>query len=107
MNWKGGGKKVEAEFTFDVSIFRTNRPWPPPTAPSQSCEGWYKFIMQSYDIYGAGWATYDFGQQTLAKQVNPCCGSGSLTGWSFTYFDEPDENGYEVCRMYKIPKNLT
>jgi hypothetical protein len=96
MNWKGGGKRVEGEFTYAVNIYRTNRPWPPPSKPTQSCEGWYKFLFQSYDIYGAGWATYDWGQQTLMKQVNPCCGSGSLTGWTFDYFDSPDENGYEV-----------
>ncbi|KAH8812729.1 SGNH hydrolase-type esterase domain-containing protein [Xylogone sp. PMI_703] len=95
MNWKGGGKRVEGEFTYTVNIYRTNRPWPPPSEPSQQCEGWYKFLFQSYDIYGAGWATYDWGQKTLMKQVNPCCGSGSLTGWTFDYFDEPDENGYE------------
>ncbi|KFZ09525.1 hypothetical protein V502_08691 [Pseudogymnoascus sp. VKM F-4520 (FW-2644)] len=95
MNWKGGGKRVEGEYTYTINIYRTNRPWPPPDEPTQSCEGWYKLIFQSYDIYGAGWATYDYGQKTLMKEVNPCCGSGSLTGWTFDYYDEPDEDGYE------------
>ncbi|OBT40328.1 hypothetical protein VE00_08476 [Pseudogymnoascus sp. WSF 3629] len=95
MNWKGGGKRVEGEYTYTINIYRTNRPWPPPEKSTQACEGWYKFIFQSYDMYGAGWATYDYGQKSLMKEINPCCGSGSLTGWTFDYFDEPDENGYE------------
>jgi hypothetical protein len=76
MNWKGGGNRTEGEYFYAVSVHRTNRPWPPPTAPTQSCKGWYKIAFQNYDIYGAGWATYDWGQQSLMKQVNPCCGSG-------------------------------
>ncbi|KFZ19849.1 hypothetical protein V501_00466 [Pseudogymnoascus sp. VKM F-4519 (FW-2642)] len=95
MNWKGGGKRVEGEYTYTINIYRTNRPWPPPDKSTQACEGWYKFLFQSYDMYGAGWATYDYGQKSLMKEINPCCGSGSLTGWTFDYFDEPDENGYE------------
>lgn len=78
MNWKGGGKRVEGEYTYTINIYRTNRPWPPPDEPTQSCEGWYKVLFQSYDIYGAGWATYDYGQKSLMKEVNPCCGSGKL-----------------------------
>ncbi|ELR02729.1 hypothetical protein VC83_00834 [Pseudogymnoascus destructans] len=95
MNWKGGGKRVEGEYTYAINILRTNRPWPPPKKSTQACWGWYKFIFQSYNMYGAGWATYDWGQKSLMKEVNPCCGSGSLTGWTFDYFDKPDENGYE------------
>lgn len=95
MNWKQGGKRVQGEHTYQIDIFRQNRPWPPPTKPRQSCEGWYKFILQHYDIYGAGWANYDWGQNSLMVAINPCCGWGSLTGWNFEYFHEPDENGYE------------
>ncbi|KAL5346584.1 hypothetical protein ACLOAV_008291 [Pseudogymnoascus australis] len=125
MNWKGGGKRVEGEYTYTVDIYRTNRPWPPPDEPTESCEGWYKFIFQSYDIYGAGWATYDYGQKSLMKEVNPCCGSGkttipsnsfggttdifagSLTGWKFDYYDEPDEDGYEVSTHAIFDQVLT
>jgi len=95
MNWKQGGEKREGVYVYAAHIKRNNRPWPPPDAPTQSCEGWYKFFYQQYDIYGAGWANYDYGQK-LAQEVNPCCGSGSLTGWHFEYFDAPDDNGYEV-----------
>ncbi|KAI0120739.1 hypothetical protein BJ170DRAFT_646582, partial [Xylariales sp. AK1849] len=95
MNWKQGGKRIQGEYTYQIDISRQNRLWPPPTKPMQSCEGWYKFILHHYDIYGAGWANYDWGQYSLLPAINPCCGLGSLTGWNFEYFDQPDENGYE------------
>ncbi len=116
MNWKQGGRLVLGEYTYQIDIFRQNRPWPPPLKPRQSCVGWYKFILQHYDVYGAGWANYDRGQKSLKPAINPCCGLGtskfesqnrkvvsdpiydigSLTGWHFEYFDQPDKNGYEV-----------
>ncbi|KAH8754853.1 hypothetical protein F5883DRAFT_572749 [Diaporthe sp. PMI_573] len=95
MNWKQGGKRMLQQDTYQIDIFRQNRPWPPLTKPRQSCTGWYKFILQHYDIYGAGWANHDWGQKSLLPAINPCCGSGSLTGWGFRYFDQPDEHGYE------------
>ncbi|KFZ17916.1 hypothetical protein V502_04360 [Pseudogymnoascus sp. VKM F-4520 (FW-2644)] len=95
MNWKQGGKRVQGVYTYRIDIFRQNRPWPPPTQPKQSCEGWYKIIWQHYDIYGAGWANYDWGGKSLLPAINSCCGLGSLTGWNFEYFDQPDDNGYE------------
>jgi hypothetical protein len=78
MNWKQGGKRVQGEYTYQIDIFRQNRLWPPPAKPRQSCEGWYKFILQHYDIYGAGWANYDWGQKSLMPVINPCCGLGTL-----------------------------
>ena len=77
MNWKQGGKRVQGKYTYQIDIFRQNRPWPPPAKPRQSCEGWYKFILQHYDIYGAGWANYDWGQKSLKPAINPCCGLGT------------------------------
>lgn len=76
MNWKQGGKRVQGKYTYQIDIARQNRPWPPPTKPKQSCMGWYKFILQHYDIYGAGWANYDWGQKSLMLEINPCCGWG-------------------------------
>jgi hypothetical protein len=77
MNWKQGGKRVQGIYTYQIDIFRQNRPWPPPAKPRQSCVGWYKFILQHYDVYGAGWANYDWGQKSLRPAINPCCGLGT------------------------------
>lgn len=76
MNWKQGGKRMIQQDTYQIDVFRQNRPWPPPTKPTQSCTGWFKFILQHYDIYGAGWANHDWGQKSLLPAINPCCGSG-------------------------------
>ncbi|KFX88314.1 hypothetical protein V490_07721 [Pseudogymnoascus sp. VKM F-3557] len=46
-------------------------------------------------MYGAGWANNDWGAKSLLPAINPYCGLGSLTGWNFGYFNQPDENGYE------------
>lgn len=138
MNWKQGGERIHGEQTYRIDIFRQNRPWPPPDKPRQSCEGWYKFILQHYDIYGAGWSNYDWGQKGLKREINPCCGwgkskstiqmeyfssvtvryctvsvsdfasnIGSLTGWNFEYFDQPDENGYEVREVLSFRARFT
>ncbi|KFZ25091.1 hypothetical protein V502_00433 [Pseudogymnoascus sp. VKM F-4520 (FW-2644)] len=50
MNWKQGGKRLHGGYTYQIDIFRQNRPWPPPTQPRQACEGWYKIIWQHYDL---------------------------------------------------------
>jgi hypothetical protein len=54
MNWKFGGSNVLGSYTYSISPKRTNRPFPPPTAPKQSCKSWYKLVLDAYDIYGAG-----------------------------------------------------
>lgn len=77
MNWKQGGKRVHGKYTYQIDISRQNRPWPPPAKPRQRCEGWYKFILQHYDIYGAGWANHDWGEKSLMQAINPCCGLGT------------------------------
>ncbi|KFY88672.1 hypothetical protein V498_06700 [Pseudogymnoascus sp. VKM F-4517 (FW-2822)] len=45
------------------------------------------------DIYGGWWANYDWGAKALQPAIDPCCGLGSLPGWNFEFFDEPDEKG--------------
>ena len=74
MNWKFGGKRVEGEYTFGVNIKRTNRPWPPPDTASQSCVGWYHGLWDRYDIYGAGFSDWDYGQKTLLPSASGCAG---------------------------------
>lgn len=86
MKWKQGGKLVQRGYTYQIDISRQNRPWPPPAKPMQSCEGWYKFFFQHYDIYGAGWANYDWGQNSLLPAINPCCGLGTLKSGRHTLF---------------------
>lgn len=53
-------------------------------------------------MYGAGWSTYDNGQQTLLPSIKGCRGLG-VTKWSFKYFDEPDEDGMEWKVTFRTP----
>lgn len=94
MNWKFGGELVEGSYTYTISMTRTNRPFPVPTAPTQTCTSWYKVFFDQYDIYGAGWATWDYGQSSLRPNSTSCFGLG-ITGWNFEYYDAPDKNGNE------------
>ena len=68
----------------------------------ESCEGWYKVVLDAYTIYGAGWATWDSGQQSLRPNSTSCFGLG-ITNWHFDYFDEPDSNGYEWRAIFNSP----
>ena len=70
--------------------------------PTQSCAGWYKVALDAYDIYGAGWASWDWGQQTLLPNSKGCFGLG-ITNWNFVYFDQPDANGYEWHAWFNSP----
>jgi hypothetical protein len=70
--------------------------------PKQSCDGWYKVFFDAYDIYGAGWASWDYGQQTLLPSNKACFGLG-VTNWHFQYFDQPDSNGYEWHAWFNSP----
>ena len=69
---------------------------------TESCQGWYKVFFDHYDLYGAGWATNDWGQQSLRPRSTDCFGLG-ITGWNFQYFDQPDENGYEWHAWFNSP----
>lgn len=102
MNWKFGGNYINGGFTYNIAMARDNRPFPPPTEPSAKCQGKYKVVLTRYNIRGAGWATWDSGQKTLRPNSTHCFGKG-LTGWSFKYFDEPDEDGYEWLAKFNSP----
>ncbi|PYH98156.1 SGNH hydrolase [Aspergillus ellipticus CBS 707.79] len=102
MNWKFGGKLVDGSYSYTIAPQRDNRPWPVPTEPTGSCKGSYKFLWDSYTIYGAGWASWDSGQKTLRPNSTHCFGKG-LTKWKFTYYDEPNDDGMEWKATFRSP----
>ncbi|KAJ5621957.1 SGNH hydrolase [Penicillium herquei] len=102
MNFKFGGTLVDGSYTYTISPQRSNRPWPVPTEPTGSCKGKYKFLWDSYDIYGTGWASWDSGQKSLRPNSTNCFGLG-LTKWKFEYYDEPDSNGMEWHASFRSP----
>lgn len=102
MNWKFGGTYVNGAYTYKIAPVRTNRPFPVPKEPSAKCTGVCHGLWTRYNIRGAGWATWDKGQQSLRPNSTHCFGLG-LTGWWFEYFDEPDSNGYEWLAKFNSP----
>jgi hypothetical protein len=102
MDWKFGGEWQRGRFTYQVNPTRDNRPWPFPKEPWGSCKGWYHGLWSSYVIRGKGWATNDWGQDTLEPSARSCIGGG-LTLWRFKYFPEPDADGNEWQADFNTP----
>jgi hypothetical protein len=102
MNWKFGGEWQRGRFVYQVNPKRDNRPWPVIQEPWGSCKGWYHGVWSSYVIKGKGWATNDWGQDTLLPSAKDCIGGG-LTLWKFKYYDEPDEDGNEWQADFDTP----
>ncbi|KAH6635876.1 SGNH hydrolase-type esterase domain-containing protein [Chaetomium tenue] len=102
MDWKFGGEWQRGRFTYQVNPKRDNRPFPPPKEAWGNCKGWYHGFWSSYVIKGKGWASNDWGQDTLEPKARSCIGGG-LTMWRFKYFDEPDEDGNEWQADFNTP----
>lgn len=105
MNWKGGGRYIRdgGDVKYELSPRRNNRPWPWPTKAYGRCEGWYKVFFGQYEVEGAGFSTWDYGQKTMLPNMNSCYGLGT-TKWKFEYHDNPaDHNGYEWKATFNTP----
>ncbi|KAJ5561370.1 esterase family protein [Penicillium sp. DV-2018c] len=106
MDWKFGGSWRRGDHTYIVTPQRDNRPWPKDGGPIQKpygkCDGGYKVFFSTYTIYGAGWASWDYGQDTFLGAAKDCVGGG-ISDWDFEYFDEPDDDGYEWKVTFKTP----
>jgi hypothetical protein len=102
MNWKFGGEFVHGDYTYTVSPRKHKRHWPVPKEAGGDCYGWYHGVWSSYVMHGYGWASHDWGQQTLMNAAKDCIGGG-LTLWLFEYFKEADANGFEWKADFNTP----
>ncbi|KAK3333759.1 hypothetical protein B0T19DRAFT_135910 [Cercophora scortea] len=102
MNWKQGGQHIRGEYTYELNLNRTNRPWPMPTKPVSRCEGWYKFLLSTYTIEGGGFASWDSGSETLRPSQDGCYGLGT-TKPKFMYYNSPTKEGYEWKYTFRTP----
>lgn len=93
MDWKFGGTWTRGGNTYEVTAMADYRPWPPVQKADGKCDGWYHGVWSSYEMYGAGFSTYDYGQQTLLPNINKCAGDSTL--WNFEYLNPPSSEGYE------------
>ncbi|KAH6847624.1 SGNH hydrolase-type esterase domain-containing protein [Chaetomium sp. MPI-CAGE-AT-0009] len=99
MNWKFGGRWKRGEYSYDLSPRRNRKLM---TAPNGQCKGKYKFLFSDFEMYGAGFSSWDWGQETLLPQSKGCLGLG-VTKWHWEYFDQPDENGMEWKVTFRTP----
>ncbi|GAW21129.1 hypothetical protein ANO14919_106460 [Xylariales sp. No.14919] len=88
MNYKGGGTTTITSTNPDLKVLyhitpKQNRQ-PLPNTPGGSCNVAYKFLYDEFWIWGNGYATSDFGQQSngLLRRLKGC---DRLTGWNFNY----------------------
>lgn len=102
MNWKFGGQYVRGEYTYEINVKRDNRPWPPITKAHGDCKGWYKVFYSDYKLHGAGWSTWDKGEDTVRPSIKGCLGLG-ITAWKWEYYDAPDEDGNEWGLSVNLP----
>ncbi|KAK3292954.1 SGNH hydrolase-type esterase domain-containing protein [Chaetomium fimeti] len=99
MNWKFGGRWKKGEYTYDLSPRRNRNLM---TAPNGQCKGKYKFLFSDFEMYGAGFSSWDWGQETLLPQSKGCLGLG-VSKWHWEYFDQPDANGMEWKVTFRTP----
>ncbi|KAK2841526.1 hypothetical protein FQN49_006175, partial [Arthroderma sp. PD_2] len=81
LNWKFGGTWRRGEYTYELNVKRTNRPWP-LKSPYGFCEGKYRFLWDSYTMKGAGFSSWDSGEETLVPNMKGCFGLG-LSNYDF------------------------
>ncbi|KAK2760014.1 hypothetical protein FQN54_002750 [Arachnomyces sp. PD_36] len=127
MNWKFGGRWRRGEYTYEVNVVSEyERPWPVIQEPYGSCNGDLEFGYSHYHIKGtsqtfflfplhlscsssltagssgAGWSSWDYGEQTIKPSMQGCLGLG-ITAWNFEYYDKPDEDGMEWLLTVNLP----
>ncbi|PGG98289.1 hypothetical protein AJ79_08926 [Helicocarpus griseus UAMH5409] len=101
MNWKFGGMWKRDQYTYVVDAKRDNRPWP-LKKPHGFCEGKWHVIFSSYVLKGAGWSSWDHGQETILPNMKACLGLG-IVAWKFKYLDKPDKDGNEWHLTFRAP----
>ena len=100
-NWKHGGNMNDHNGVSYTIAPNANRA-PPPNKPLGSCTSRYKFLWDSFDVYGGGWADSDFGQDPggVMAQLRGC---GKVTQWRFDYYDTPASDGTEWHASGRLP----
>jgi hypothetical protein len=99
--WKLGGAVIWGDETYVYYITpKHERPLPAPGKLPGKCDVWYKFLWDSFTVYGGGWAGNDHGQNKLLPNLRRC---GALTKWKFEYLEEPFEDGMEWKATGRLP----
>ena len=75
---------------------------PPPDKPLGKCKSWYKGVWATFDVYGGGWSSSDFGtgHGGVQAQIKGC---SAITGWHFEHFPTPHQDGTEWYAWGRLP----
>ncbi|PGH26744.1 hypothetical protein AJ80_01508 [Polytolypa hystricis UAMH7299] len=101
LNWKLGGTWKRDQYTYTVNVKRTNRPWLLKETYG-FCKGENFGVHSGYVIAGAGWTSWGYGQETLLPAAKGCIGS-PVTGSTFIYLEELDDDGYGWYAGFSTP----
>jgi hypothetical protein len=87
LQWCFGGNTLNGHWTYTMSPQVSNRPWPLPTASLATVDAQLSTDngIASYLISGAGWASFDYGQQSLLANFTYCNGGKAPNVWAFEY----------------------
>ncbi|OIW22887.1 SGNH hydrolase [Coniochaeta ligniaria NRRL 30616] len=101
LDFKFGGSYVRGDYEYQVNPKHDRTLI---TEMTGDCKGDYKFLWGSYTLRGSGWASSDFGQNTLLSSAKSCVGGG-ITKWSFDYCLDGDQDcgGYEWKATFRTP----
>lgn len=101
LDFKFGGSYVHGDYEYQVNPKHDRTLI---KAMTGDCNGNYKGLWGSYTLRGDGWASSDFGQNTLLPSAKSCVGGG-ITGWSFNYCLDGDLDcgGYEWKATFRTP----
>ncbi|KAL9622245.1 MAG: hypothetical protein Q9160_003428 [Pyrenula sp. 1 TL-2023] len=90
LNWKHGGSYKEAGITYKISpTAKRHTPAPDDNRGLTSCAVWYKGFWDTFDIWGYGMISADYGQDVLLHKLRAC---GAVTKWKFDYYvDGPQD----------------
>lgn len=106
MNFKLGGYWYLGPFRYVLKPIGKIRPWPMIEEPYGKCRGYSDgHEMSTYTLYGAGWASWDRGEETIYRTMSDCIG-WDVTSYKFNYFDRPDKNGYEWKMQVHWPDHV-
>jgi len=106
MNYKEGRLWKKGDVTYEASVKRSTRPYPLPGTPYGKCSKESRFSRTDFEFRGAGWATWDFGQESLLPALQRCLQGGRVVAWAFTCFDQPDKDGYEWQAVFTIQAHM-
>jgi hypothetical protein len=82
------------------------RVWPLKSPLPTYCDVYNKVGFAEVWVYGGGWESHGFGQDKLLPNLRRNCGGpGSVSGWTFEYFSEPDQGGNEWKSRFSLPWN--